>query len=180
MVKRINTHFVFIIFLSSTDSSCCYSNIEKLVLWAQVRDIPPEAGHRKMSWGIGKLEWWNIGFSGRRSFIKKMALSFRYPSFHFSTIPIFHSASIGKQNPFGMKSKLGPPGQVSLLISLAIRICGNKRLISQVLGYFCENTGLIHYFSNKGVAINADLLQMILYNLPNQPFNQKTIQRGPY
>jgi hypothetical protein len=44
-----------------------------------------------------------------------MALSFTYPPFHFSIIPIFQSASIGKQNPFGVKSKPGALGQDSLL-----------------------------------------------------------------
>jgi hypothetical protein len=44
-----------------------------------------------------------------------MALNFLNPLFHSSTIPIFHWASIGKQNPSGVKLKLGSLGEDSLL-----------------------------------------------------------------
>ena len=67
---------------------------------------------------LGVLENWNDGILGLAEgdlLLKKMALCFTCPSFHYSTIPIFHSASIGKQNPFGLKSKPDPLGQDSLI-----------------------------------------------------------------
>jgi hypothetical protein len=37
------------------------------------------------------------------------------PTFHFSTIPLFHGLPIGKHHPSGVKSKPGLLGQDSLL-----------------------------------------------------------------
>jgi hypothetical protein len=90
-----------------------YSNFENLVLGAS-SEINPLC-HNQIPWGNGKLECWNIGSSGMRSFTRKMALirdynqniiRFSYPTFHFSTIPIFHSVSMGKHHPFGVNQSL--------------------------------------------------------------------------
>ena len=74
-----------------------------------------------------------------------MALLFSYPSFHFSTIPIFHSASIGKQNPFGVKSKPGPLGQDSLLFGFIFPFgmfdtpAGNNGFTVDHMKFFVQN-----------------------------------------
>jgi hypothetical protein len=46
---------------------------------------------------------------------------FLYPIFHYSTIPPFHWTSKGKLHPSGGKSKPGPLGSDSILISSIIK-----------------------------------------------------------
>jgi hypothetical protein len=61
-----------------------------------------------MPWSIAKMEWWNTGNSGMRSFIRKISLikdynqsfiRFSYPTFHWPTLPSIPLGIFGKHSP---------------------------------------------------------------------------------